>query len=53
MVSLDLFFLVSTGFGLGLGKATQTAWPFFMRTALEDVTRVFLKLALDIWVFAI
>ena len=41
VVSLDRFLLESTGFWLGLGKATQTAWPFFMRTALLEVTLVF------------
>ena len=40
-VSLLAFFLVSTGFLLGLGKATQTMCPFFINTCLVEVTLVF------------
>jgi len=42
VVSPDLFCYSFDGwFLLGLGKATHTSSPFFIRTALVDVTLVF------------
>ena len=44
VVSLDLFCWIFDGwFLLGLGKATHTSSPFFIRTAFVDVTLVFWK----------
>jgi hypothetical protein len=41
VVSDDFMALRSAGLGLGLGKAKQTEWPFFIRTPLQDVILAF------------